>query len=87
MSKQPTDSQRSESIHSTASLFRAVVVFGMLGWGTFFGVGVGLFSHYVMRQSENLVVSLGAYLVMGWGLGLLVGWANRKTWGVRDPND
>ena len=85
MSKLPIGSRGDVDNHDSVSLFRALVLFGMLGYGTFFGVSMGLFSHYVMRQSESLVVSLGVYLAIGWCLGLIVGWQNRRTWGARGP--
>lgn len=85
MSKLPTESRGREITPDTTSLIRGVVVFGMLGWGTFVGVCFGLFQHYVMGQGKGLVVSLGVYVAIGWCLGLVVGWQNRRTWGGRRP--
>lgn len=82
MNESPTNSQNSEDAPQSVSTFRAVIVFGMLGFGTFFGVLSGLFSYFLFHKDGNLLCTLAAYVLMGWFIGIFVGWTNRVPWGV-----
>ena len=85
MRKQSIEFRDQADTHQTVSLFRALIVFGMLGYGTFFGVTLGLFSHYFLQKGGSLIVSLVFHVVVGWCLGLVVGWQKRTTLGARGP--
>ncbi len=81
MHQQWNGNPRNSEIVYSISLFRAIVVLGMLLFGTSFGVFLGLCSYYFLNQGGSLLGTLTAYVLAGWFVGLFVGWVNRKTWG------
>ena len=69
------------------SYVRAVLVFGILGYGSFMTLGFGAFFYYIEGHFSNLGEALLAYLFPSWFLGGVIGFVNRKHWGLYESKN